>query len=401
MPNTRQLFERHIAKTNRFPSGTEISHSEGIYMFEPDGTRIWDMISGICVSSLGHRHPVVVKAIKDQVDQYMHTMVYGEFILTPQARLAGALTAALPDPLDCVYFTMSGSEAVEGALKTARRFTGRTEIIACKDAYHGSTMGAMTLMSDEYYTSAFRPLIPDVRHISFNSRPDINEITESTACVIFEPIQAEAGILLPEDGYLESVRSRCDEVGALLIFDEIQVGMGRTGKLYAFEHYGVVPDILLTAKGLGGGMPIGAFVARKEVLNAITENPSLGHITTFGGHPVSCAAGLATVEHILSSDVLNKVEEKGKLFAKLLDHPLVKEIRQIGLMIGLDFQDSNIAPKIIQRCVDQERILLDFLLFNERTLRLAPPLIISNAQIYRACQKIRNVMDAYIEENDL
>jgi len=376
MTNIRQLFQSHIAKTNTLPMGIEIESAQGIYMYQPNGGKIWDMISGICVSSIGHRHPKVVKAIKDQADRYLHTMVYGEFILSPQVQLAAKLAEHLPSTLNHVYFTMSGSEAVEGALKTARRHTGRTEIISCSNAYHGSTMGSMSLMSDDYFTRAYRPLIP--------------------ACVILEPIQAEAGILLPDGGYLQALKNRCEAVGALLIYDEIQVGMGRTGKLFAFMHDGVAPDILLTAKGLGGGMPLGAFISSKEILGAITDNPILGHITTFGGHPVSAAAGLATVKTIVDADLLDHVESKALLFIKLLKHSLVKKTRHRGLFIALDFEDAELCQNIIANAMETEHMLLDFFLFNDHSLRIAPPLNITRAEIYQSCIKLRRVMDKLI-----
>jgi len=398
MTNIRQLYQSHVAKTNTIPMGIEVVSAEGIYMFQPDGTRIWDMISGICVSSLGHRHHKVVEAIHDQTDRYLHTMVYGEFILSPQARLAAKLSDNLPTGLDHVYFTMSGSEAVEGALKTARRYTRKTEIISCRNAYHGSTMGSMSLMSDDYYTRAFRPLIPDVRHITFNCMASLEHITERTACVILEPIQAEAGILMPQPAFLKALKERCIEVGALLIFDEIQVGMGRTGRLFAFMHYGVVPDILLTAKGLGGGMPIGAFIASEKIMAAITDNPMLGHITTFGGHPVSAAAGLATVEVLTDTNLLNTIEAKSALFIKLLaSHPLVKETRNKGLFIALEFDKAELAQDIIVRAMEEESMLLDFFLFNDRALRIAPPLNISHGEIYQSSMKLKKVMDHFID----
>jgi len=398
MTNIRQLYQSHIAKTNTIPMGIEVESAEGIYMIQPDGAKIWDMISGICVSSLGHRHPKVVQAIHDQTDKYLHTMVYGEFILSPQAKLAAKMAANLPEGLDSVYFTMSGSEAVEGALKTARRYTRRTEIISCRDAYHGSTMGSMSLMSDDYYTRAYRPLIPDVRHITFNCTDCLDQITQSTACVILEPIQAEAGILLPQNSFLQALRSRCNEVGALLIFDEIQVGMGRTGSLFAFMDYDAAPDILLTAKGLGGGMPLGAFISSHEIMAAITDNPMLGHITTFGGHPVSAAAGLATLEVLTDTDLLQTVASKARLFLKLLgNHKLVKATRHKGLFIALDFDDPELAQHIISRAMTEENMLLDFFLFNDRALRIAPPLNISIGEIYHASIKLRSVMDHFAD----
>ncbi|MBT8219552.1 MAG: aminotransferase class III-fold pyridoxal phosphate-dependent enzyme [Bacteroidia bacterium] len=394
MPNIRQLFQSNIAKTNTTPLSIEISSSEGIYMFGPDGNRYWDMISGICVSSLGHREPGIIAAIRDQCDAYLHTMVYGEFILSPQAQLAGALAESLPEHMNCVYFTNSGSEAVEGALKTARRYTGRTEIIACSNAYHGSTMGSMSLMSDDYFTRAFRPLIPDIRHIGFNNIADLDRITDNTACVILETVQAESGVKIPQDKYLTHLKRKCDESGALLILDEIQVGMGRTGKLWAFENYNIMPDILLTAKALGGGMPLGAFISTKSIMASITKNPILGHITTFGGHPVSCAAGLASFHILTSGSLIHQVASKRDLFLKLLRHPLIIEKRHAGLLIALEFEFSEIAQEIIHRALKYERLLLDFFLFNGKSIRIAPPLTISKAQIYEACLKFLRVLDS-------
>lgn len=393
MTNIRQLFQSHIAKTNTLPLGIEIERAEGIYMYQPNGEKVWDMISGICVSSLGHRHPKVIEAIHAQLEKYLHTTVYGEFALSPQVRLAAKLVSHLPDHFEQVYFTMSGSEAVEGALKTARKYTGRTQIISCRDAYHGSTMGSKSLMSDDYYTRAYRPLIPDVSHITFNDMSDLDHITERTACVVLETIQAEAGILLPNPDYIQALRARCTEVGALMILDEIQVGMGRTGKLFAFMHYGIRPDILLTAKGLGGGMPLGAFISSQKILGALTENPALGHITTFGGHPVSAAAGLATIEVLTGTDILHDVESKAQLFIKLLQHPLVKTTRHKGLFIALDFGDPAVGEAAINTARNKEKMLIDFFLFNAQSLRIAPPLNITRAEIYQSCIKLRRVLD--------
>jgi acetylornithine/succinyldiaminopimelate/putrescine aminotransferase len=338
MPNLRQLFLKHLAQTSEFPLMLEIESAEGIYLYDKKGKSYIDLISGIGVSGLGHRHPRVVKAVKDQVDKYMHTLVYGEFVLSPQVQLATLLAEKLPAPLDCVYFVNSGSEATEGAMKLAKRYTGRYEIVSCKNAYHGSTQGSASLMSDPFFTQAFRPLLPGIRHIEFNNEASLHTISEKTACVIVETIQGEYGVQLPTDNFLKKLKARCDETGALLVLDEIQAGCGRTGSLFAFEQYGIVPDILLLAKGFGGGMPIGAFIASGEVMKVLSFEPLLGHITTFGGNPVCCAAALATLKELVESDLILKVKGKEKLFRDLLIHPKIKEIRSAGLMMAVEYR---------------------------------------------------------------
>lgn len=389
----RQLFLQHVAQTSDAPLALEIAHAEGLYLYDTEGVAYLDLIAGIGPSVLGHRHEKVQNAIENQLGKYWHTLVYGEFVLSPQVQLATLLTQYLPNTLDSVYFTNSGTEATEGAMKLAKRVTGKTQIIAARNAYHGSTQGAMSLNSDDYFTRAFRPLLPDIEWITFNDFLDINTITERTAAVILETVQAESGIHRPTEGYLKAVRERCDAVGALLILDEIQAGMGRTGTLFAFEQYGVVPDILLLAKGLGGGMPIGAFIAPRTMMQTLTHDPVLGHITTFGGHPLSCAASLATLEVLTSSDLIAQVPQKEALFLSLLKHRHIKAVRSVGLWLAVEVENFDVLQKIIQYCL-KNGVLTDWFLFNNRSLRIAPPLIISEAEIEKACAVILAALDS-------
>jgi len=338
MPSLRQLFLDHLAPTSEFPLLLEIEKAEGVYLYDTANKQYIDLIAGIGVSSLGHRHPNVVEAIKHQTDKYLHTMVYGEYVLSPQVELATYLSSLLPFNLNSVYFTNSGAEATEGAMKLAKRYTGKYEIIAAKNAYHGSTQGAASLMSDPFFNQAYRPLLPGIDFIEFNNFDDINKINHQTAAVILEPVQAENGIHVPNENYLSAIRKKCDETNTLLIFDEIQTGCGRTGKMFAFEHYNVVPDILLLAKGLGGGMPIGAFISSKEIMQSFSKNPLLGHITTFGGHPVSCSAALATLQTIQNQSIYKTVPSKTELFIQLLQHPLIKEVRYLGMMMAIELE---------------------------------------------------------------
>ncbi len=387
MANLRQLFLSHVAQTSEFPLMLEITSSEGMYLYDKDGKAYMDLIAGIGVSSLGHRHPTVVQATKNQLDKYLHTIVYGEFVLAPQVQLATLISEQLPEKLDSVYFVNSGSEATEGAMKLAKRFTGRTEIIACYNAYHGSTQGSASLMSDDFFTQAYRPLLPDIKHIDFNCNYCLNKITTRTACVILETVQAEWGVRQPNPEFLKKLRQRCDETGTLLVFDEIQAGYGRTGTLFAFEQYAVVPDILLLAKGMGGGMPIGAFVANKEVMSTLSHNPLLGHITTFGGHPVCCAAALATLQTLLAEDYIQQVKSKESLFRQLLVHPAILDVRSAGLLMAVELKDFDFVQAVIKRCLDKG-LITDWFLFNDRSLRIAPPLIISEEEIRKACEII-------------
>ncbi len=365
----------------------EVEKAEGIYMYGSGGQRYLDLISGIGVSNVGHRHPRVLRAIHDQLDKYLHLMVYGEFVQGPQALLAQALTSTLPKRLNNVYFLNSGTEAVEGALKLAKRYTGRTELVSCRNAYHGSTQGALSVNGSESFKNAFRPLLPDVRIITHGSVPDLEQITTRTAAIIIETVQGEAGVRVPEKTYLQLLRQRCTEVGALLILDEIQTGFGRTGTFWAFEQFGIEPDILLCAKGMGGGMPIGAFIAPQEIMAAFKTDPILGHCTTFGGHPVSCAASLATLQTILEENLLQEVERKASLFKELLVHPAIKGIRNQGLMMAAEFESFEVLKAVIDRAI-LNGVLTDWFLFCDNSMRIAPPLIITEEQIREACDII-------------
>lgn len=362
----------------------EVEKAEGVYMYGTQGERLLDLISGIGVSNVGHRHPRVLKAIHEQLDKYMHLMVYGEFVQAPQAKLAQALTSTLPKRLNNVYFLNSGAEAVEGALKLAKRYTGRTELISCRNAYHGSTQGALSVNGSESFKNAFRPLLPDVRHIQYNHLPDLQCITTRTAAVIVETVQGEAGVRVPQNDYLQHLRQRCTEVGALLILDEIQCGFGRTGTFWAFEQFGIEPDILLCAKGMGGGMPIGAFIAPQEIMAAFKTNPILGHCSTFGGHPVSCAASLATLQTIQEEKLLDGVAAKAALFRELLVHPSIKEVRGCGLMMAAEFESFEVLKAVIDQAI-QNGVLTDWFLFCDNSMRIAPPLVISEDEIREAC----------------
>ena len=387
MLTQRQLFLNHLAQTNETPLALEIEKAEGIYLYDVSGKRYLDLISGISVSTIGHRHPKVIAAIKDQLDKYMHVMVYGEYILSPQVQLAKLLSEHLPSTLSSVYFVNSGSEAIEGAMKLAKRFTGRTEIISFKNGYHGSTQGSLSIMGNEEFKNSFRPLLPDTKQIEFNNVDDLKQITSHTACVVVETIQGEAGAIVPETGFLKQLRERCTAVGALLVADEIQCGFGRTGKLFAFEQYDFVPDILCLAKGMGGGMPIGAFISSKEIMNTFTNNPVLGHITTFGGHPVCCAASLATLNVLLEEKLIETVEAKEKLFRQLLKHPKIKSVNGKGLLLAIEFDTYEQNKMIIDKCIEKG-VIVDWFLFNSKSMRIAPPLTITEEEIKFACEII-------------
>jgi acetylornithine/N-succinyldiaminopimelate aminotransferase len=385
MLTPRQLFLRHQAQTSEFPLLLEIERAEGVYMYTPDGRRILDLISGIGVSNVGHRHPRVLQAIHDQLDKYLHLMVYGELVQAPPARLAHALAATLPPPLDTVYFTNSGAEAIEGALKLAKRHTGRTGLISSLNAYHGSTHGALSITGSEDFKNSYRPLLPDVTHLRYNELADLSLITEHTAAVVLETVQGEAGVRVPTPGYLPAVRQRCTEVGALLILDEIQCGFGRTGTQWAFEQFGVVPDILVCAKGMGGGMPIGAFISSPEIMVGFQTNPILGHCTTFGGHPVSCAASLATLQVIQDENLLAGVAAKADRVRASLHHPAIRAVRNCGLLMAVEFESFDVLKPIIDHALAEENILTDWFLFCDNSLRIAPPLTITEAEIDEAC----------------
>jgi len=392
MLTNRQIFLQHVAQTSDFPYLLEISHAEGIFLYDTDGKQYVDLISGVSVSNLGHRNPEVVRAVKDQLDRYMHLMVYGEYIQTPQVKLAALLNEILPPRLNCTYFVNSGSEAVEGALKLAKRYTRRFKTIAFSKAYHGSTGGALSVMGEESFKNAYRPLIPGTTFLDFNDFGGLDQIDSQTACVIVEPIQGEGGIILPQDGFLQEIRERCDRVGAMLIFDEIQTGIGRTGTMFAFEHWDTIPDILVLAKGFGGGMPLGGFVSSSGIMSAFKAHPVLGHITTFGGHPVSCAAGLASMEVLLKEGLVKEVAGKEKLFRNHLVHPLIKEIRGMGLFLAVELGSAEKVQKLIS-LAKEEGIVTDWFIFHDTALRIAPPLIITPEQIRDVCERLQKLLE--------
>lgn len=393
MLSKRQLFLNHVAQTSDSPLMLEVERAEGVYLFGPNGEKHFDLISGVSVSNVGHSHPKVVDAVKQQVDKYMHLMVYGEFIQNPQVQLATKLASLLPKSLDSVYFLNSGSEAIEGAMKLAKRYTGRTEIVSFKNAYHGSTQGSLSIMGGETFKQAFRPLLPDVRHLDYNNTEQLNQITSKTACVIVEPIQGEAGVVLPKDNFLSQLRERCSRVGALLVFDEIQTGLGRTGKMFAFENYNVTPDILVLAKALGGGMPLGAFIASKEIMWSLTNNPVLGHITTFGGHPVSCTAALASINVIIDENLINSVNKKEKIFREILEkHPLVKEVRSKGLLMAVELGSFDKMLDLVKFGV-KNGFITDWFLFCDTSFRISPPLTITEEECRLAAELIVKGLD--------
>lgn len=391
----RQSFLQHIAQTSDAPLGIEVSHAEGVYIYTHSDKKLLDLISGISVSSLGHSNPKIVKAVQEQAAKYMHLMVYGEFVEQPQVMLAEKLCSLLPKQLNSVYFTNSGTEATEGALKLAKRYTGRSEIVYFKHSYHGSTMGALSVLGDEYFKSNYRPLIPDCRMINYNVEEDLEQITERTAAVIAEPVQAESGITVPKKGYLKKLQARCNEMGALLILDEIQTGMGRTGTMFRFEHEGIQADILLLAKAFGGGMPLGAFISSQEKMTVFQDKPILGHITTFGGHPVSCAAAYSSLQILSEETIIAEVEEKGALFERLLVHPKIEKIQRAGLMMSLAFDSYETNKKIIDQCI-VNGVITDWFLFNSHSMRIAPPLIITEDQIREACSTILKSIDEVV-----
>jgi len=395
MLTDRQLFLNNLAQTSDSPLALEITHAEGVFIYDSSGKKYIDLISGISVSNTGHRHPAVVKAIKDQADKYLHLMVYGEYIQSPQVKLAASLAGLLPEKLNNCYFVNSGSEAVEGALKLAKRYTGRRKIVAFENAYHGSTHGSLSVIGDVRYQIPFEPLLPEISHLKFNSIEGLASITNETACVIIEPVQGEAGIIEGGTEFIIALRNRCSKTGALLIFDEIQTGMGRTGTMFAFERYGIIPDILLLAKGLGGGMPVGAFISSREIMQSLTFNPVLGHITTFGGHPVSCAAALANIEVIIKEKLIQGVKSKSDLFIELLSKNLsIKQIRSVGLLIALQLDNFTHVKRVIDHCI-VNGVIIDWFLFNDSSIRIAPPLNISEQEIREACDVILEALEAH------
>ncbi len=389
----RKQFLQHVGQTSPEPLLIEVARAEGVFFYTPEGKPYYDLISGVSVSNVGHANPAVVDAVCRQARDYMHVMVYGELVETPQVEYARLLAEHLPGHIDSVYFLNSGAEAVEGALKLAKRATGRSEMISMRNAYHGSTHGAMSMMGGEEHKNAFRPLLPDVRQIRYNNFDDIQHITTRTACLLVEPVQGEAGVVPPVPGYLEALRRRCDEVGAMLIFDEIQTGMGRSGEMFACTKYGVTPDIICLAKALGGGMPLGAFAARREVMQCLTHNPVLGHISTFGGHPVCCAAGLAAARYIIDNDLLSQVEAKGALYETLLaDHPAVREIRRSGLLLAVELGSSE-RMFAMMAMFKEVGILSDWFLYCDTAFRISPPLTITEEEIRDSAALIITCLD--------
>ncbi|TDQ07410.1 aspartate aminotransferase family protein [Pedobacter metabolipauper] len=393
MLTQRQLFLQHNAQTTLGPLLLEFVKASGMYLYDTEGKRYMDLIAGIGVSNVGHCNPAVVEAVKKQAESYMHIMVYGEFIQSPQVNFAKALADVLPPNLNCTYFVNSGSEATEGAMKLAKRYTHRTEIIACNHSYHGSTQGSLSLMGNEEFKQAYRPLLPDIKFINYNATDDLKKITNKTAAVFVETIQGEAGIRIADKAYFKALRAKCTETGTLLVLDEIQCGFGRTGKLFGFEHFDIVPDVLLLAKGIGGGMPIGAFISSTDIMASLATNPILGHITTFGGHPVSCAAGLATLQTILSGNIVQGVAQKAEQFKSLLKHPAIKEVRLKGLMIAVEFESFEINKKIIDACI-ADGIISDWFLHCSNSMRIAPPLIINEEEIEYACRILLKNIEA-------
>ena len=398
--NQRELFLKHVAQTSPAPLALEIVKAEAALLYDAAGKEYIDLIGGISVANTGHRHPKVIEAIKKQLDAYLHIMVYGEFIESPQVQYATLLTDHLPSSLNSVYFTNSGAEAVEGAMKLAKRVTGRTQIIAFNKSYHGSTQGALSIIGDEYWRNSFRPLLPGILHFDYGSYEMIDSINDQTACVIAETVQAEAGIIEPSREWIQALRKKCTDTGTLLIFDEIQTGFGRTGRLWAFEHFGIIPDILLLGKALGGGLPLGAFIAGKELMWALTDSPVLGHITTFGGHPVSCVAGMAALQALVEEKIIDTVKQKEELFKSLLKHPKIKAVRSFGLWLALEFDSFETNKKTIDACINApgsgkgpNALVTDWFLFAAQCLRISPPLIISEDQIKKACAIILQACD--------
>ncbi len=392
MVSQRTLFLQHVGQTSCCPMALEVDYAKGIYIYDKTGKEYIDLVSGVSVSNVGHCHPKVIDAINKQSQKYMHLMVYGEYVQDPQVNFAKSIIDVLPQKLQSVYFVNSGSEAIEGAMKLAKRFTGRPELLAFNKAYHGSTHGALSLFGGDELKKSVQPLLPQVDFMDFNELGTLNKITDKTACVVMEVIQAEAGIYCANNDFLKAVRDKCNKTGALLIFDEIQTGFGRTGKMFAFEHYGIVPDILCTAKGMGGGMPIGAFISSKKIMDTLTTNPALGHITTFGGHPVSCAAGLASLNIIINENLHADANNKGQLFRNLLNHDLIDHIRGKGLFLAVEMKPKVDMDKFYEICLGKG-IIYDFFLFSRSAFRIAPPLTITDSEIEKISKLLLSAMD--------
>jgi len=393
MSSAKDIFKKHQAQTFPFPSCLEVESAKGSYIYDVNGKAYLDFVAGVSACTLGHSNPIIIDAVKEQLDKYSHVMVYGEYVQSPQYKLAQLLANNLPKNLSTTYLTNSGTEAIEGAMKLAKRATGRPEIISCKDSYHGSTQGALSIMGNEDHKAKYRPLLPSCNQIIYNDVESLVNITKQTAAVVIEPIQGGTGFVTPSNNFLQKVREKCNETQTLLIFDEIQTCFGRLGTLFGFEKYEVIPDILCIAKGMGGGMPIGAFISTWELMNLLTFEPKLGHITTFGGHPINCAASLATLEHLLSTDIMQEVAEKEQLFRTYLKHPKIKEIRGKGLMLAIEFEDEALAKKVVEKCLKKGLILFYFL-FTKTAIRITPPLTISNKEIIEGCKIIKEILKA-------
>jgi acetylornithine/succinyldiaminopimelate/putrescine aminotransferase len=393
--SNRSIFMELVGQTSPFPLGLEVEKAEGIYIYATNGKKYLDMISGIAVSNLGHGNKNIIKAVQDQAQKYMHTMVYGEHIQSPQIEFAKKLTDLLPENLNGVFYVNSGSEAVEGAMKLSKRYTGRYEIIACRNGYHGNTHGSQSLMDNEYLSQAYRPFVPGIRFIEYDNIESLEFITKKTAAVITETIQGDIGIKIARQEFMQALREKCDETGTLLVFDEIQTGFGRTGKLFAFEHYNIIPDILLVAKAMGGGMPTGALIADRRLLQVFTNNPILGYISTFGGHPVSLAAAVAALDELTEKNIINSIQKKEKLFLKYLKHSAIKEIRYKGLFFAVDLGDTDFVKRVINSAYENG-VLMDWFLYNDSAFRLAPPLIIEEEEIKSACDIIVDAIEANI-----
>ena len=392
MDDPKGIFKHYQAQTFPFPSCIEVQSAKGSYIIDVYGKKYLDFVAGVSVCTLGHSNPIIINAVKEQLDKYSHVMVYGEYIQSPQYLLAKLLAENLPNSLSTTYFTNSGTESIEGAMKLAKRATGRSEIISCNNSYHGSTQGALSIMGNEEHKAKYRPLLPNCNKIIYNDLESLIIISESTAAVIIEPVQAATGFINPKDNFLQKVRDKCTETGTMLIFDEIQTCYGRLGKLFGFEKYNVIPDILCIAKGMGGGMPIGAFISSWDIMNLLTFEPKLGHITTFGGHPVNCAASLACLEHLLSSNIMKKVNQKEVLFRKNLTHSKIKEIRGQGLMLSIELCDEGLAQKLVDSSLENGLILFYFL-FTKTAIRISPPLTISDEEIINGCRIITEILD--------
>ena len=393
MSTAKYIFKNHQAQTFPYPSCLEIEKATGSYIYDVNGKAYLDFIAGVSACTLGHSNPIVTYAVKDQLDKYSHVMVYGEYVQSPQYKLAQLLAVNLPENLSTTYFTNSGAEAIEGAMKLAKRATDRPEIISCKDSYHGSTQGALSIMGNEEWKAKYRPLLPSCNQIIYNDVESLVNITKQTAAVVIEPVQGGTGFITPSNNFLLKVREKCTETGALLIFDEIQTCFGRLGTLFGFEKYNVIPDILCIAKGMGGGMPIGAFISSWKLMNLLTFEPKLGHITTFGGHPINCAASLATLKHLLATDIMQEVKKKEQLFRLHLKHPKIKEIRGKGLMLSIEFEVEELAKKVVEESLEKGLILFYFL-FTKTAIRITPPLTISNKEIIEGCEIIKEMLEA-------